>query len=139
MGHRKARPAQRAPTNEVIDIGPVSGAAGDDENTRGAFPERPERPPGSGPAALGFGPAARQNPPGGASFPGYEGGVLSGTSCAAAQPGARPAAAAAASGAAPVKAADPPKPTVAPWDKIADMPDAMVKIEEAEEESGDAS
>ena len=119
---------QTAPSHEIVDVGPVTGSAGDDENSRGAFPERPERPPGSGPAALGFGSPARQNPAGGGSFPGYDAGLFSGASFAAKQP------AVAAAAAQPVKpasaAATAPKPTIAPWDKIQDTPESQARIED---------
>ena len=128
-GSTPARP-QTAPSHEIVDVGPVTGSAGDGENTRGAFPERPERPPGSGPAALGFGSPARQNPPGGASFPGYDAGLFSGASFAATQPGVAAAAAQPAVKPAAAKAAAPPKPTIAPWDKIQDTPESQARIEE---------
>ena len=127
-----SRPAPlRAPSNEIIDIGPVTGAAGDDEHTRGAFPERVEKPPGSGPAALGFGAAARQNPPAGTSFPGFDAASVSVLAQAAPQAAAAATAAATPAPTAAAKAAPA-------WDAIPDAPGSMARIEEEAANEGGA-
>ena len=113
----------------------MTGAAGDDYLTRGAFPEAPNRPPGSprGPTPLqadrSWAAAAGQ---------GQEGTV----SVASAFPGASENAGAAA--AVKVKAAPeetPPPATLAPgakprWDLVPDAPHSMAKIENASAAEG---
>ena len=108
----------------------MTGAAGDDFSTRGAFPEAPNRPPGS---PKGPTPLQEDRSWAAAAGQGGEGTVT----VASAFPGAAASVAASAS----VKKAaalpeETPAATFAPgakprWDEVPDAPHSMAKIEAA--------
>jgi len=139
--------AAPAPPSELVDIGPVTGAAGDDYHTRGAFPESPNRPPGSpkGPQPLqgdrswaGGGVAAGSGTVNVASaFPGAASSVQSNAAAAAAlvkdksgTPEQTPAP--------PAATPSPPGSSSKPrWDQVPDAPHSMARIEEGAGGDGD--
>ena len=122
------RPAAPAPPSSLVDVGPVTGAAGDDFLTRGALPEAPDRPPGSpkGPTPLqadrSWASAAAAGAKEGtvnvaSAFPGSE-------NAAAVAPAAKPATTP--NGTPPATLAPGTKPR---WDLVPDAPQSMAKIE----------